>query len=141
MSKPVIKVVAALILNEKNEILITQRHQNTHLGGYWEFPGGRVEEDETYNEALTREITEEVDLKIDVGNLFWQETEEYDTRIIDISFYLCQLNPIMQQVRELDVADHRWIQVEQLDQFTFPKADLNLIRKLSTLEADLQSPE
>ena len=66
------------------------------------------------------------------------EIEEYDTRIIDISFYLCQLNPIMQQVNELDVADHRWVRQEELSRFNFPKADLNLIKKLSTLELNLQ---
>lgn len=132
MQKPLVKVVAALIFNNEGRLLITQRNANTHLGGLWEFPGGRLETGETHQQALAREIKEEVDLNIEVLSFFWQEKEEYESRIIDISFYKCRMDPPRQRVSPKDVADYRWIQLKKIDEYTFPKADQKLVKRLKS---------
>jgi mutator protein MutT len=132
MQKPVVKVVAALIFDENGHLLITKRNANAHLGGLWEFPGGRLEAGETPQQALIREISEEVDLNIEVDSFFWHEIEEYESRIIDISFYNCRMNPPRQRISPKDVADYQWIQPEKIDEYTFPKADLKLVKLLKS---------
>ncbi|MGD9898186.1 MAG: (deoxy)nucleoside triphosphate pyrophosphohydrolase [Calditrichaceae bacterium] len=130
--KPRIKVVAALIFNESGQILITQRQKDSHLGGYWEFPGGRVEKDETSDEALRREIKEEVDLDIRVDELFWSSTFDYDVKIVEILFYNSTLIDPFQQIIPLEVDDFKWIPLSELHKFQFPEADQALIRQLNS---------
>lgn len=135
MSKPLIKVSAALIFNYKNELLITQRPEGSHLAGYWEFPGGRVESSEKAQQALVRELKEETDLDIQVGSLYWQDIFEYDVKIIDISFYLCTLKDEKQAILNREIADHRWLKTDQLSEYQFPPADEALIDKLKKSES------
>jgi 8-oxo-dGTP diphosphatase len=130
MIKPVFNVVAALIFDEQDRILITQRHEDSHLGGYWEFPGGRIEEGEYPKRALVREIKEEIDIDIVVHNLLWSESVDYDSRSVNIRFYMAEMNPPGQQVSPLDVAGFRWIDVPALKDYTFPRADLRLVERL-----------
>ena len=130
MTKPVIIVVAALIFEEKGRILITRRHDDAHFGGYWEFPGGRIEDGEGPDEALVREIREEVNLNIDVQRLYHHEVFDYGDRVIDISFYLCRPEPPAQTVERLDVADFAWVETGELDQYAFPRADASLVKML-----------
>ncbi len=130
--KPRIKVVAALIFNESGQILITQRQKDSHLGGFWEFPGGRVEKDETSEEALTREIKEEIDLDIHVDELFWSSTFEYDIKIVEILFFNSTLIDPFQQIIPIEVDDYKWIPLTELNNFQFPEADQALIRQLNS---------
>jgi 8-oxo-dGTP diphosphatase len=133
VDKPVIEVVAALIFDQDNRILITQRPKNSHLGGYWEFPGGRIEKGEQPQEALVREIQEEVNLEIRVDSLFWRERVSYDARTVDIRFYNCELSPAEQQVVPIEVAGFRWISIAKLNSFRFPEADHKLIEQLMSV--------
>jgi len=130
MSKPILNVVAALLFDEQDRILITQRHEDAHLGGYWEFPGGRIEKGERPKKALIREIKEEVDIDIVVHTLFWRESVAYDSRSVNIRFYLAEMDPPGQQVSPLEVADFRWVSMPELTDYTFPRADLNLVKRL-----------
>ncbi len=129
-TRPEITVVAAVIVNSQRQILITQRLSNSHLAGYWEFPGGKIREKETPPEALQREILEELGVTIEVGALLWQERFTYPEKHIHILFFCCRLTPENQAIRTLEVADYRWVNVQQLDAFQFPPADEAFIRKL-----------
>jgi len=134
MNKPTIIVVAALIFDSDNQVLITQRAEGQDLAGYWEFPGGRIEEGETPQKALRREIEEELALEISVGELYLRESFEYETKIVDIAFYTCkQLNPT-QKPQCIEVADWKRIRLTKLTDYKFPPADKTLIQQL--LEVD-----
>ena len=128
--KPQIQVVAAVIVNAHRQILITQRPPGSHLPGFWEFPGGKIDKEETPERALKREIKEELDAEIEVKKLLWNEHFEYPEKEIYISFYACRLISDPQHLKPLEVADFRWISLEQIDRFQFPPADDLFIKKL-----------
>lgn len=130
MALPEITVVAAIIYNSENKILITQRPISFHLGGLWEFPGGKVEDNEGYEEALIREIKEETNLDIVVANLFWKESVDYSKKRVHLYFYNCTLNGSNQLVICNEIDDYRWLDKKELILYKFPKADVNLIKKI-----------
>jgi len=125
-----ISVVAAIVKNEQGKLLITKRPDDTHLGGLWEFPGGKVEDGESHAQALVREIKEETALHIIAGELFWQEVVDYGWKIVHLYFYHCRLLSEDQVVRRLEVADFKWLETVELSAFEFPKADTELLRRL-----------
>ena len=121
-----IRVVAAIILNE-GTVFATQRGYGTFKDG-WEFPGGKIEENETSQEALVREIREELDTEIAVGDLF--DTVEYDYPDFHLSMkcYICTVVSGNLVLKEHEAA--RWLDRENLDSVDWLPADLDLIRKL-----------
>ena len=82
----VITVVAAVI-EENGAFLVTRRQKGVHLAGLWEFPGGKIDEGETHHAALTREIREELDADVDVGDLVFEITHAYDDRTVSVFIY------------------------------------------------------
>ena len=125
---PRVDVVAAIIRRD-NKILITQRHGHVHLPGLWEFPGGKVEPQESFEAALLREIREELGVSISVGEVFFSIEHDYPTKSVRLHFFNCSI--IQGEPQALDVADLRWVSPDELSQFEFPPADVELIRKLS----------
>lgn len=131
MSSEIIYVVAAIIRNKDNKYLITQRLPDAKYGGYWEFPGGTVEDGEIAEKALVRELKEELNVNIVVNDLFWHESYKGKTKIIDIHFINCILRPENQTIEKIEVADYRWVHADELTQYKFPEADEALIRHLT----------
>ena len=127
MDLPEVTVVAAIIFNSKNQILITLRPEGFHLSGMWEFPGGKVENGETCEKALVREIKEETDLDINVGNLYWEEKVDYSKKRVHLFFYKCKLTEEDQPVICNEIDDFRWVYKNELNEFVFPEADKSLI--------------
>ena len=125
---PKVDVVAAIIRRD-DKILITQRHDHVHLPGLWEFPGGKVEPEESFEAALEREIREELGVRIAVGDVFFSVGHDYPTKSVRLHFFNCTI--IEGEPQALDVADLRWVSPPELSQFEFPPADAELIRKLS----------
>lgn len=123
----IIRVVAAIIRRD-GRLLITRRPQNVHLAGLWEFPGGKVEPEESLEEALSREILEEVAIEIRVREQFFQVEHHYPARTVKLYFFNCEI--VSGEPQPLDVADLRWVTPSELDQFQFPEADRELIRLL-----------
>ena len=121
-----IRVVAALIV-QGGRIFATQRGYGAMKDG-WEFPGGKIEENETPQEALVREIREELDTEIAVGDLF--DTVEYDYPDFHLSMkcYICTVVSGNLVLKEHEAA--RWLNRENLDSVDWLPADLDLIRKL-----------
>lgn len=122
-----IKVAAAIIIHG-DKIFVTQRGYGEFKGG-WEFPGGKVEAGETSRQALVREIREELDTEIEVGDLF--DTVEYDYPAFHLSMdcFLCKVKSGNLVLREHEAA--RWLTRETLDSVAWLPADLGLIEKLS----------
>jgi 8-oxo-dGTP diphosphatase len=124
-----IKVAAAVII-KNGCIFSTQRGYGEFKGG-WEFPGGKVETGETSQEALVREIKEELDIEITVGQLL--ETVEYDYPKFHLSMdcFLCEIKSGKLVLNEHDAA--KWLTTDTLDSVAWLPADLGLIDKLKKL--------
>ena len=126
----IIRVVAAVIkaVNESGETIIfaTQRGYGDFKGG-WEFPGGKIEVGETPQEALKREIMEELDTEISVGELI--DTIEYDYPEFHLSMdcFWCEIVKGDLVLKEHE--DARWLTKEQLDDVEWLPADITLIEK------------
>src|SRR5690348_11765277 len=88
--KHLVEVSAALIFRQ-GKILIARRPADTHLGGLWEFPGGKREPDETFEQCLAREVQEELGVKIAVGELFETVSHRYAEKSVRLKFFACRL--------------------------------------------------
>ena len=120
--------VVAAIIKKDNYFLIVQRNKNKHMGLKWEFPGGKVEENETFEEALVREIKEELSIKI---NLHKKITEEkYIDKKIDIvlHYYLCT-----HESGNIKLNEHEnlaWVKKKDFDKYDFAEGDGNMLSLL-----------
>src|SRR5262245_10160946 len=101
-----IRVVAAII-SMAGKFLITQRPENGQLAGLWEFPGGKVEPEESLEQALVREIEEEIGVVIQVLGEYFQVEHHYPTRSVQLHFFDCVI--IKGAPRPVHVADMRWV--------------------------------
>ena len=121
-----IRVVAAVILSE-GKIFATQRGYGDFKGG-WEFPGGKIEDGETPEEALKREILEELDTEITVGELI--DTIEYDYQTFHLSMdcFWCEVVSGKLVLKEHEAA--RWLDKENLYSVEWLPADVSLIEKI-----------
>jgi len=125
-SKP-IEVSAALIFHQ-GRLLIARRHAGSHLGGLWEFPGGKREPGETFEACLVREIREELGCEIAVEELFDEVTHHYPGKSVHLKFFLCRLTG--GEPQPLDCAALEWVTKGDLGRFEFPAADAQLLAKL-----------
>ena len=129
-----VKVVAAIIkaVNENGETIIfaTQRGYGDFKGG-WEFPGGKIESGETLQEALKREIIEELDTEVSVGELM--DTVEYDYPQFHLSMdcFWCQIVRGNLVLKEHEAA--RWLTKDELNNVEWLPADITLIEKIRNL--------
>ncbi len=130
MNRPPLAVVAAIIRNRKHQLLITKRPAHVHLGGMWEFPGGKVDPGENDEQALRREIREETGLDVEIERLFWQEIAEFPEKTVRLNFYDCRLSREPQTVIPDEIDDYRWVDLHELGDFKFPEADKALIKRL-----------
>lgn len=122
----IIKVAAAIIQRE-GRIFATQRGYGEFKDG-WEFPGGKIEPGETRQQALVREIREELDTEIEVGELF--DTVEYDYPQFHLTMYcfLCKVKSGGLVLKEHEAA--RWLDRDTVDSVQWLPADVGMIEKL-----------
>jgi mutator protein MutT len=123
----IIDVSAALIFHN-GKLLITQRHAAAHLGGLWEFPGGKREANETFEQCLVREIREELGIEISVGKLFEEITHAYAEKTVRLKFFNCEF--LSGEPQTLGCAAFKWIEKSELTDYEFPAADAQLLGKL-----------
>jgi len=122
-----IDVAAALIFCE-GKLLIAQRHASAHLGELWEFPGGKREDNETFEECLVREIREELGIEMSVGEFFEEITHAYPEKTVRLKFFICKL--IRGEPQPLGCAAFKWIKKSELANYKFPAADAQLLQNL-----------
>lgn len=121
-----IEVVAAIIVKD-HKVFATQRGYG-EWKDFWEFPGGKIDAGETPEEALCREIKEELDTEIAVGELFTTINYDYPTFHITMHCYLCTIENGSLTLLEHEAA--KWLSLEQLDSVTWLPADLLVIAEL-----------
>jgi mutator protein MutT len=127
-----IEVSAALIFRD-GKLLITQRHAGAHLGGLWEFPGGKRETGETFEECLVREIREELGVEISVVSLFAEIFHDYPEKSVHLKFFIGKL--LQGEPQPLDCAAVKWVARNELANFEFPDADAGLLERLRGLNS------
>lgn len=124
-----ITVAAAIIKNDRGEILICQRAKGGSMGGLWEFPGGKLEEGETLEECIVRECREELDIVIEPISIFANTEYQYPDRFIKFTFFNARIQ--MGKIQRLVHDDIKWVKVEQLRNYEFCPADVDIIKQLN----------
>lgn len=122
-----IEVSAGLVFR-KGKLLITQRHHDSHLGGLWEFPGGKREPDETFEECLVRELREELGIEVEVGELLESLTHTYPEKTVSLKFFRCHW--LKNEPEAIDCHDLKWVTAAELGSYEFPAADARLLEML-----------
>lgn len=125
-------MVVGAVIKKDDKIFITKRADGDKEAIYkWEFPGGSVEDGETNDEALKREMMEEFMVNIQINKFLTRICKEYENHNIDISFYLCETNDefIMQE----DHLDYKWVTKEELSLYEFAPVDQEFVNKIGEL--------
>ncbi|MDA0148768.1 8-oxo-dGTP diphosphatase MutT [Vibrio sp. LaRot3] len=127
-----IHIVAAIIFNQdKSEIFITKRPDDKHKGGFWEFPGGKVEADETIEQAMTRELNEEIGITVTEQSLF--EHLEYDYPDKSLKFDFISVTAFEGKPYGREGQQGEWVKIEQLSGYQFPEANVPILERVIQL--------
>jgi 8-oxo-dGTP diphosphatase len=124
---PLLVTAAVIFADEK--VLITRRPDNKRHPGMWEFPGGKVDPGERPEEALCREIREELAAEISVDGIFEVIYYRYDWGPVLILAYTCSL--VTSTLHNLGVAEHRWVHPRELSDFSILPADQPILNRLA----------
>lgn len=119
-----ITTVAGVIENEKGEILCTKRDMGKYdyISLKWEFPGGKIEEGETEKQTLERELREELDIKVEIGDFFYQVEHDYPDFHLSMALYECKFS---EQHIALNVhKDIKWVNPQDMLSLDWAEADL-----------------
>lgn len=126
-----VSVVGAVIFNERNQVLCALRSPKMSLPNYWEFPGGKINEGEMPQEALVREIKEELGCLISVGEKIEEVDHEYENIIVHLATYKTHINSGIPKA--LEHAELKWVQSEKLLELKWAPADIPTVKILSLL--------
>ena len=124
---PVIQVAAGLIARG-GRYLIARRKADTHLGGLWEFPGGKREPGESLTDCLQRELREELGIDVTGPVHFRTIRHEYSEKTVELHFFHCTIR--RGEARAMDCEEIRWVMPGELTSYEFPPADRPLLEAL-----------
>lgn len=128
-TKPATLVVAVgVIQNHRQEIFLCRRHTKQHQGDKWEFPGGKVEADESVPDALARELAEEVGIEVHSSQPFLCLEHDYGDKKVCLDIYLVSNFSGQAHGREGQVS--RWVPISELHHYDFPAANGPIVEKL-----------
>ncbi len=122
--------VTAGLITHNNRYLIAQRRLDKSLGGFWEFPGGKIEPGETCEQCLQREIKEEFDISVDVKDFVSEITHNYDTFQLHMSLY----NATWDGQGKIRICDHEqfaWVTLEEMKNYQWAAADIPFVESLT----------
>lgn len=126
-----IKVVAGII-TDNNKVLIAQRKKGKHLEYKWEFPGGKIEENETDEQALERELKEEFNIKVKVEDYITESVYDYDEKTIYLKAYLVKY--ISGEFLLNDHEQIKWVSKEDLLNYELAPADVPIAKKVINIK-------
>jgi 8-oxo-dGTP diphosphatase len=121
-------IVTAAVVERDGLLLVTRRLEGSHMGGFWEFPGGKCEPDEAAEQCLARELVEELGAVAAVHEEIFRTTYGYADRVLDLRFFRCDL---LTEPRPLLGQEIRWVPRHELPALEFPPADSELVARLS----------
>lgn len=122
-------VGTAIIVDEKGRILIGQRPEGKALPGLWEFPGGKLEEGETIEQCIIREIKEELNVCCEVGKFLLSVSKEYEHGDFKLMVYEATIKD-MEHLKANVHQDLRWVTPKEMNDYEFPPADVEIIEYL-----------
>jgi len=120
-------LVTAALLVRNGQYLLAKRPPGKHLAGHWEFPGGKVQKNETPPQALQREIQEELGIQVQVGDLFLDHTYQYPDRVVRLLTLHCTTE---EEPRPLEHAELAWLYPKEMEDYLVSPADEAVIAKL-----------
>jgi len=123
----IIQVTAAILIKD-DHVLIAKRKSGDHLENKWEFPGGKIERNETPKQCLKRELKEELDIDVSVGEYVGSSIYHYDYISIELLAYRTYWEGGNISLKDHD--DFKWISLEQLDEYNFVPADIPFVDRL-----------
>ena len=126
-NRKVIEVSAGCVFRN-GKLLITQRCKGTHLAGLWEFPGGKREPNETFEECLHRELQEELGIEIEVGKVIESIDHDYPEKSVHLRFFHCKW--VQNEPATIRCDAIAWVTASELVNYAFPEADARLLAKL-----------
>ena len=130
-------VTAALVCNE-GRFLLTKRRDGAPYPGYWEFPGGKVEADEDPMRCVERELMEELGITVRAECIYDAIYYRYPERTVLVLVYRCSW--LAGEIRDLQVAEHRWVEPTALGTYGLLPADLPLAARLAREFGDADTP-
>jgi 8-oxo-dGTP diphosphatase len=122
------QIGVAVITNRQGKILIDRRKDEGEMAGLWEFPGGKVEPGETIEECIEREIAEELNIKITVGDRLITITHAYKT--FNITLYVHECQHVGGEPQPLECQEIHWVEPAQMNRYEFPQANQQIINLL-----------
>ncbi len=126
-----IHIVAAIIFNpQQSQVFITKRPDDKHKGGYWEFPGGKVEAGESVEQAMARELNEEVGIDVIQQQSF--EHLEYDYPDKSLTFDFITVTEFSGQPYGREGQEGLWVDIKQLAEYRFPEANVPILERVVT---------
>ena len=125
-----ITTVAGVIKNEKGEVLCTLRDQGKYeyVSLKWEFPGGKVEEGETQQQTLARELQEELEIEVEIGDFFYQVEHDYPDFHLSMAVYECKL--ISSELKMNVHKGIKWLQPKDMMELDWAAADIPVAEKV-----------
>ena len=120
--------VAAAIITKDNKYFIAKRNKNKHLGGFYEFPGGKQDVNETLQETVIREIKEELDVHVSVGNKLGEEHYEDEKINVHLHYFFCTI--VSGNIVLKEHEDSAWVSKEEFKNYEFAEGDSDIINLL-----------
>lgn len=120
--------VVAAIIKDGERVLIARKKIGKPLAGYWEFPGGKIEIGESPENALKRELKEEMEIEIKVGTYVGESIYDYGNTQVALKGYICNLEN--GEIRLKDHDRYRWIKIEDINNYTLAPADIPLANNI-----------
>jgi len=124
-------LVAAGIIHNKGKFLIAKRATHKHLGGFWEFPGGKIEENETPHSCLLRELNEELKIKVKIVRYLGENLHDYGNFTILLKAILCEF--IEGEFTLIDHDEIKWVTAHQISDYTMSPADIPFLNFLEEI--------
>lgn len=125
--------VTAAIIEKNGKVLSARRKSSSHLAGYWEFPGGKLEDDETPEECLVRELAEEFGITTSVGEFVGESTYDYGEKIVRLLAY--RVDHISGEFQLFDHDELCWLALEELECVEWAPADIPLVQQYKALSS------
>lgn len=125
------QIGVAVIRDDRDLILIDRRLAKGLLGGFWEFPGGKIEGNETVQECIKREVLEEIGIEIAVDSHLITIDHTYSHFRVNLQVYNCRY--LSGEARAIECEEIRWVTIEELNHYTFPAANQEIIRALKDM--------
>lgn len=133
-----VHVAVGVILDSRRNILLTRRAEDSHQGGLWEFPGGKLEAGESLHEALARELLEELDIRIGRTEPLLEVRHDYGDKSVFLDVHVVW--EFKGEARGMEQQPLAWIPVAEIRDYSFPAANQPIVEAVEALLAPVSTP-